>query len=79
MTIQLVKTERKEIKQNRGFLLFKKMHPLFGKAAGSTESIIGGGIEVHRDKKPGLDCRFSTKPCNGGRSQSVGHILEIIG
>jgi GxxExxY protein len=30
------------------------MHPLFQKASGLTESIIGAAIEVHRDKSPGL-------------------------
>ena len=30
------------------------MHPLFTKAAGLTEGIIGAAIEVHRDKGPGL-------------------------
>ena len=30
------------------------MHPLFHKAAGLTEEIIGAAIEVHRDKGPGL-------------------------
>jgi GxxExxY protein len=30
------------------------MHPLFEKASGLTESIIGATIEVHRDKGPGL-------------------------
>jgi GxxExxY protein len=30
------------------------MHPLFGKASGLTENIIGAAIEVHRDKGPGL-------------------------
>jgi len=30
------------------------MHPLFQKASGLTESIIGGAIEVHKDKGPGL-------------------------
>ena len=30
------------------------MHPLFPKASSLTESIIGGAIEVHRDKGPGL-------------------------
>ncbi len=30
------------------------MHPLFAKASGLTESIIGAAIEVHRDKGPGL-------------------------
>ncbi len=30
------------------------MHPLFQKASGLTESIIGAAIEVHRDKGPGL-------------------------
>ena len=30
------------------------MHPLFEKASGLTENIIGGAIEVHRDKGPGL-------------------------
>ena len=30
------------------------MHPLFEKAPGLTETIIGGAIEVHRDKGPGL-------------------------
>jgi len=30
------------------------MHPLFEKASGLTEGIIGAAIEVHRDKGPGL-------------------------
>src|SRR5260370_33308003 len=30
------------------------MHPLYQKAAGLTETIIGAAIEVHRDKGPGL-------------------------
>src|SRR5688572_26356800 len=30
------------------------MHPLFIRASSLTESIIGGAIEVHRDKGPGL-------------------------
>ena len=30
------------------------MHPLFEKASGLTESIIGVAIEVHREKGPGL-------------------------
>ena len=30
------------------------MHPLYQKASGLTESIIGAAIEVHRDKGPGL-------------------------
>ena len=30
------------------------MHPLFPKASGLTENIIGAAIEVHRDKGPGL-------------------------
>lgn len=30
------------------------MHPLFEKASGLTEKIIGAAIEVHRDKGPGL-------------------------
>ena len=30
------------------------MHPLFKKAAGLTGEIIGGAVEVHRDKGPGL-------------------------
>jgi GxxExxY protein len=30
------------------------MHPLFLKATGLTETIIGAAIEVHRDKGPGL-------------------------
>ena len=30
------------------------MHPLFNKASGLTEQIIGAAIEVHRDKGPGL-------------------------
>jgi GxxExxY protein len=30
------------------------MHPLFTKANGLTEHIIGAAIEVHRDKGPGL-------------------------
>jgi hypothetical protein len=39
----------------RSILLnFTAMHPLFHKAAGLTEGIIGAAIEVHRDKGPGL-------------------------
>ena len=30
------------------------MHPLFRKAAGLTEIVIGAAIEVHRNKGPGL-------------------------
>lgn len=30
------------------------MHPLFHRADGLTEKIIGAAIEVHRDKGPGL-------------------------
>jgi len=30
------------------------VHPLFSKAAGFTQTIIGAAIEVHRDKGPGL-------------------------
>jgi GxxExxY protein len=30
------------------------MHPLFRKADGLTQAIIGAAIEVHRDKGPGL-------------------------
>jgi hypothetical protein len=30
------------------------MHPLYEKASSLTASIIGGAIEVHRDKGPGL-------------------------
>jgi GxxExxY protein len=30
------------------------MHPLFGKASKLTEIVIGGAIEVHRNKGPGL-------------------------
>jgi len=30
------------------------MHPLFQKASSLTETVIGGAIEVHRDKGPGL-------------------------
>lgn len=30
------------------------MHPLFERASGLTESIIGAAIEVHRNKGPGL-------------------------
>jgi GxxExxY protein len=30
------------------------MHPLFERASGLTEAIIGAAIEVHRDKGPGL-------------------------
>src|ERR1041384_417280 len=30
------------------------MHPLYQKACGLTEQIIGAAIEVHRDKGPGL-------------------------
>ena len=30
------------------------MHPLFSKASGLTETIIGAAIEVHRNKGPGL-------------------------
>lgn len=33
---------------------YKIMHPLFSKASGLTEHIIGAAIEVHRDKGPGL-------------------------
>ena len=32
----------------------KRMHPLFEKASGLTETIIAAAIEVHRDKGPGL-------------------------
>ena len=32
----------------------KRMHPLFEKSSGLTESIIAAAIEVHRDKGPGL-------------------------
>src|SRR6266568_4027418 len=32
------------------------MHPLFEKASGLTDTIIGAAIEVHRDKGPGLNC-----------------------
>ena len=32
----------------------ERMHPLFEKASGLTESIIAAAIEVHRDKGPGL-------------------------
>ena len=36
-------------------LLFNnRMHPLFEKASGLTETIIAAAIEVHRDKGPGL-------------------------
>jgi GxxExxY protein len=30
------------------------VHPLFEKASGLTETLIGAAIEVHRDKGPGL-------------------------
>jgi GxxExxY protein len=30
------------------------VHPLFQRASGLTESIIGAAVEVHRDKGPGL-------------------------
>src|ERR1041384_1038521 len=30
------------------------MHPLYTKAEGLTEKIIGGAVEVHRNKGPGL-------------------------
>ena len=30
------------------------VHPLFEKASGLTETVIGAAIEVHRDKGPGL-------------------------
>lgn len=30
------------------------MHPLFEKASGLTETVIGAAIEVHKDKGPGL-------------------------
>jgi GxxExxY protein len=30
------------------------VHPLFQKASGLTETVIGAAIEVHRDKGPGL-------------------------
>src|SRR6266481_5571027 len=32
----------------------ERMHPLFEKASGLTETIIAAAIEVHRDKGPGL-------------------------
>ena len=35
-------------------VISSSMHPLFEKASGLTESIIGAAIEVHRDKGPGL-------------------------
>ena len=35
-------------------LIFRAVHPLFEKAAGLTETIIGAAIEVHRDKASGL-------------------------
>jgi GxxExxY protein len=30
------------------------MHPLYAKASGLTETVIGAAIEVHREKGPGL-------------------------
>ncbi len=30
------------------------MHPLFSKASGLTQDVIGSAIEVHKDKGPGL-------------------------
>jgi len=30
------------------------MHPLFERASGLTEIVIGAAIEVHREKDPGL-------------------------
>jgi len=30
------------------------MHPLFERASGLTEIVIGAAIEVHREKGPGL-------------------------
>jgi GxxExxY protein len=35
-------------------LIWKAMHPLFPKASTLTETVIAGGIEIHRDKGPGL-------------------------
>jgi len=35
-------------------VISSSMHPLFEKASGLTESIIGAAIEVHQDKGPGL-------------------------
>jgi hypothetical protein len=34
-------------------LVQERMHPLFEKASGLTESIIAAAIEVHRGKGPG--------------------------
>ena len=31
-----------------------RMHPLFERASGLTEIVIGAAIEVHREKDPGL-------------------------
>lgn len=52
---------RRERREQRRFCFgrslvinFTHMHPLFPKAAGLTESIIAGAIEVHREKGPGL-------------------------
>jgi GxxExxY protein len=46
------------VKYSLGFLMphghLLAMHPLFFKASGLTENIIGAAIEVHRDKGPGL-------------------------
>src|SRR2546422_2924852 len=35
-------------------LIWRPMHPLFPKASALTETVIAAGIEVHRDKGPGL-------------------------
>ncbi|MCE5230186.1 GxxExxY protein [bacterium] len=50
---QQEETEETEIPNSVAFL-FNAMHPLFKKADGLTENIIGAAIEVHRDKGPGL-------------------------
>ena len=36
------------------YCLIRLVHPLFEKASGLTETLIGAAIEVHRDKGPGL-------------------------
>src|SRR5215472_11747114 len=54
--IQQEETERTEKIDSKApfFPGEHRVHPLFQKASGLTETIIAGAIEVHRDKGPGL-------------------------
>ena len=61
LRIEQEQTERTEKNRRKKSLLslfppvkFRAMHPLYQRAAGLTETIIGAAIEVHRDKGPGL-------------------------